>query len=111
MILVDQQATSEDIDKALIYANELEPINEAASLDTVGWVNYRAGNISKAIDLLERAVALAPNAAELHYHLGMAYTSEGGDVTKAKEHLAIAAKSDQEFMGKAQAIEVLKTLQ
>ena len=111
MILVDDQASDEDIDQAVIYAMELEPINEAASLDTVGWVNYKAGNITKAIELLEKAIKLAPNAAELHYHLGMAYSAEGGDISKAKNHLEIAASSEQSFSGKEQAVAKLKTLQ
>jgi len=110
MILVDSEASTEDINQAIVFADELESINEAASLDTVGWVNYRAGNIAKAIEILERAVALAPNAAELHYHLGMAHTGEGGDITKAKEHLKIATESTQEFPGKDQALETLKSL-
>ena len=110
MILVDENSSKADIDNALSYAKELESINEAASLDTVGWVNYRAGNIAKSIEILEKAVALSPNAAELHYHLGMAYTGDGGDVVKAKEHLTIATQSEQEFAGKQQAVEMLKTL-
>jgi len=83
---------------------------QAAILDTAGWVNYRAGNINKAIELLEKAVALAPDAGELHYHLGMAYSSENGDIEKAKQHLKIATESEQEYMGKDQAKEKLEKL-
>lgn len=103
MILVDDQASEGDINKALTYVTDLEDIEEAASLDTVGWVNYRAGNIAKAIEILEKAVSLAPNAAELHYHLGMAYAAEGGNQEKAKQHLRIAAKSEQNYTGKDKA--------
>ncbi len=110
MILVDDQANESDINKALSYTADLEQIEEAASLDTVGWVNYRAGNIAKAIELLEKAVSLAPNAAELHYHLGMAYAAEGGDIEKAKEHLETAAESDQNYTGKDKAQAKLKQL-
>ncbi len=100
MILVDDQATDGDIDKALTYVADLEDIEEAASLDTVGWVNYRAGNIAEAIEILEKAVSLAPNAAELHYHLGMAYAAEGGNLEKAKQHLKTAVESEQNYTGK-----------
>ena len=110
MILIDDQANKEDIAAALNYAKELESVNEPASLDTVGWVNYMAGNIPKAIKFLERAVALAPDAAELHYHLGMAYKQEGSDIAKVKKHLKIAAESSQEFPGKKQAIATYEAL-
>lgn len=99
MILVDEYADDKDINKALTYVADLEDIEEAASLDTVGWVNYRAGKISKAIKILERAVTLAPDAAELHYHLGMAYAA-AVDLEKAKQHLKIAAESNQSYTGK-----------
>jgi tetratricopeptide (TPR) repeat protein len=103
MILVDDQADESEINKALAYVADLEKIEEAASLDTVGWVNYRAGNIDKAIEILEKAVSLAPNAAELHYHLGMAYADEEGELENAKKHLKIAAESDQNYNGKDKA--------
>ena len=110
MILVDDEASESDINKALIYVADLEKIQEAASLDTVGWVNFRAGNITKAIEILEKAVSLAPNAAELHYHLGMAYSVEGGDLEKAKEHLKIATESAQNYSGKDKAQAKFKQL-
>ena len=103
MILVDDQASENDINKALSYVADLEDIKEAASLDTVGWVHYRAGNIAKAIEILEEAVSLAPNAAELHYHLATAYSAEGSDLEKAKAHLKIALESDQNYTGKDKA--------
>lgn len=110
MILIDDQANKDDIAAALNYAKELESVNEPASLDTVGWVNYMAGNSAKAIEFLERAVALAPDAAELHYHLGMAYKQEGSDSVRVKKHLKIAAESSQEFPGKKQAIAAYEAL-
>ncbi|MDW3094305.1 MAG: tetratricopeptide repeat protein [Gammaproteobacteria bacterium] len=110
MILVDDQANQNDINKALVYIKDLVDLEEAASLDTVGWVYYKAGNFAKAIEILEKAVAMASNAAELHYHLGMAYSADGGDVEKAKEHLGIAAESEQNFDGKDKAVAKLNQL-
>ncbi len=110
MILVDDQATQDDINKALVYIKDLEDLEEAASLDTIGWVHYRAGNIDRAIQMLEKAVALAPNAAELHYHLGMAYSKDNRDIEKAKKHLVIATESEQVFSGKDKANAKLKQL-
>ncbi len=110
MLLVDENSTDDEINSALEYSVELETIEQAASLDTAGWVNYKAGNIEKAIDLLNKAIVLAPEAGELHYHLGMAYAAEGEDIEKAKHHLTIAAQSEQEYKGKQVAIDKLKTL-
>ena len=109
MILVDDAATESNINKALEYVSDLENIEEAASLDTVGWVYYRAGRLEKSVEILTRAVALAPGAAELHYHLGMAY-ADNGSVEKAKEHLTIAANSEQNYTGKERAQSKLKEL-
>jgi tetratricopeptide (TPR) repeat protein len=102
MILVDDQASESDIAQAVTYLEDISSIEQAASLDTAGWVNLKAGNVEEAINLLERAVALAPQAAELHYHLGIAYV-QSGDITKAKEHLTIAVESEQEYAGKDEA--------
>jgi len=110
MILVDEQAVESDIKKALTYVADLEDINEAASLDTVGWVNFRAGNITKAIELLERAVSMAPDAAELHYHLGTAYAADSENHEKAIKHLEMATDSDQNFTGKDKAKSMLEQL-
>ena len=109
MILVDDEANDQSIAKALKYVRDIEDIEEAASLDTVGWVYYKAGEIDKSIKKLNQAIALAPEAAELHYHLGMAY-AEQGSIEKAKEHLKIATKSEQNYTGKNEAQRKLKEL-
>lgn len=109
MILVDDDANEKSIAKALKYISDIEDIKEAASLDTVGWVHYRAGNLEKSIQILTQAVELAPEAAELHYHLGMAYADQGNS-DKAKEHLKIATASEQNFTGKQEAQSKLERL-
>ena len=109
MILVDDQASESDIAQALTYVDDISRVEQPASLDTAGWVHLKAGNINQAIDLLERAVALAPEAAELHYHLGMAY-AQSGDTVKAIEHLTQATESEQEYTGKDEAKAKLEEL-
>jgi tetratricopeptide (TPR) repeat protein len=109
MILVDDQASESDIAQAVTYLDDIISVEQAASLDTAGWVQLKAGNVAEAIDLLERAVELAPQAAELHYHLGMAY-AESGDTVKAIEHLTKATESEQEYTGKDKARAKLEEL-
>lgn len=109
MILVDDAANEQSIAKALEYISSLTDIKEAASLDTVGWVYYKAGKLNQSIEVLTQAIELAPKAAELHYHLGMAY-AEQGNLDKAKEHLKIAAASEQNYAGKEHAQNKLNEL-
>lgn len=42
-------------------------------LDSLGWVYYKKGDYPNACLNLERAVALAPDKAAIHYHLGAVY--------------------------------------
>lgn len=102
MILVDDDATEESIAQALEHVASLEDIEDAASLDTVGWVYYKAGDLNRAVELLTRAIELAPDAAELHYHLGMTYADQGS-LDKAKKHLEIATTSEQKYQGREHA--------
>jgi len=43
--------------------------NDAAIIDSMGWVHYRMGNLTKALEYLQRAYALQPDA-EVATHLG-----------------------------------------
>jgi tetratricopeptide (TPR) repeat protein len=109
MLLVDDSADSEDIARAVSYIESFENVKEAALLDTAGWVYYRAGDLTKSIDYLSKAIALAPGNAEMNYHIGMAYAAQG-NVVKAKEHLVKATNTDQEYMGKEIAQQKLNEL-
>ena len=109
MVLVDDNANDENIQLALTYIDDLKSIDDAASFDTIGWVYYRSGNITNALEYLNKAVTKAPKVAELQYHLGMAYLADN-NLAKAKEHLALAISSDQDFTGKEVAIDKLSQL-
>lgn len=63
-----------DPDQALPYAEralELSP-DDPTIQDTAGWVYYRKGLYTKAVRLLETAVAKAPNNVR-EFHLAMSY--------------------------------------
>ncbi|MCU7842641.1 MAG: tetratricopeptide repeat protein [Candidatus Thiodiazotropha sp. (ex Monitilora ramsayi)] len=49
-------------------ANAMKP-NNPAILDSLGWVEFRMGNLQKALDYLEQAAALSQDA-EIASHLG-----------------------------------------
>jgi tetratricopeptide (TPR) repeat protein len=51
--------------------------NDGAITDSLGWVNFRQGNVNEATKLLERAVGLEPEDPTITEHLGDAYWAAG----------------------------------
>jgi Flp pilus assembly protein TadD len=79
-------------DEALKYAQtavELTP-NRPAYCDTLGWVLYRKGLYSAAVQYLERAAADKSDPVWA-YHLAMAY-AKAGDLTRGRTTLRTALK-------------------
>lgn len=62
-------------------AYELQP-NEAAILDSMGWVEYKLGNLTSALSFLERAMTALPDD-EIAAHLGEVLW-QSGQTEKAK---------------------------
>ncbi len=104
--------TGGDLDKALALAQKslAQRPEEPVILDTIGWIFFKKGDVSKAIDYLERAqsrsITVSPS---LNYHLGMAY-AKAGRKSSAKEFLKKAVSSPEDFMGKAEAQKMLSGL-
>lgn len=67
-------------------------------LDTLGWVNYRLGNFGQAETLLRKAIEQGLTVPPVYYHLGMVYVALG-QKEKAREALAQAMKTDEEYTG------------
>jgi tetratricopeptide (TPR) repeat protein len=78
---VNRLADARDIFQDLV---EVFPVVARAGL---GEVALRNGRFSEAVEHLEAAVARAPNAASVHYSLGMAYRGLGR-FEQARSHLA-----------------------
>lgn len=77
---------NEQLDYALELiekANDLSP-NNAAYLDSYGWVLYRLGEIDKALAQLNKAAKLA-NDSVIFDHLGDAYKADG-DLKQAQTY-------------------------
>lgn len=62
--------------RILHRALELEP-DEAAFVDSLGWVLYQQGNLAGALQQLSRAVRGDPSDAEVRYHYGVALARAG----------------------------------
>jgi tetratricopeptide (TPR) repeat protein len=85
---------SQDPDSALKLAEhalDLSPGNPTVE-DTLGWVYYRKGLYTKAVELLSQSVAKQPTATH-QYHLAMSYMKIGDNV-HASQNLQQALAKD-----------------
>ncbi len=109
MLLADRRAADA---ASLARARELmapfESSEQAAFLDTAGWVQYRSGNYQRAVDLLEKATNLGDATPEHQYHLGMAYLKLGR-IAEGKSLLSSALDANHPFSGLDEARAVLAT--
>lgn len=89
-------------------AAKLAP-DSAAVLDTLGWMLAGQGNTTRAVPMLQKAVALAPAAPELRYHLAVAL-NKSGDKVNAKKELTKLLADNKMFAQIDNAKALLKTL-
>lgn len=76
-------------------AYDLAPENPAV-MDTYGWLLVKGGDSTKAVNILQQAVALAPHIAEIRYHYGVALHRLGRD-KEAKSELSRALDMSRDF--------------
>jgi tetratricopeptide (TPR) repeat protein len=76
-LLSDHRTDKESLERAYKIALPLTGSPVPNFKDTLGWINYRRGDYRNAIPLLEDAAKAMPNAALVHYHLGMSYLAAG----------------------------------
>ena len=96
-------AGADEQDAAQLYAAkayDLAPLNPAV-VDAYGWVVYQAGGTRQAVELLRKAVAIAPGHGGLRWHLAQAL-AEAGDTGAAKANIA-AALADPGFADRTPA--------
>lgn len=97
--------------RALEYAekaNQLAP-DSPATQDTLGWILVEQGsNVARGVALLQKASGIAPEDAEIRYHLAQALL-KSGDKSRARKELEqlLAGKS---FAKTDEARELLKKL-
>ena len=97
--------------RALDYAERayrVAPDNPAV-MDTLGWILLEQGQVVRALPLLQKASALAPNAGEIQFHYGMVL-AKSGDKRGARQALEKALATPQTFARRAQAKALLATL-
>jgi putative PEP-CTERM system TPR-repeat lipoprotein len=97
-----------DLDRALALAKTaVSALPENARVkDTLGWIYVKKQMYAHALDELQQAVALAPNDATTHYHLGVA-ALRAGDRKRAAASFTEALRLNPKFEGAADAKELL----
>lgn len=88
-------------------AYALAPMNPAVA-DAYGWALFRAGDLTPALQLLEKAVNIAPNHAGLRWHMAQIY-AEAKRPAEAKAAIR-AALSDSSFADRTAAQALLAKL-
>lgn len=78
-------------------------------MDTLGWILVEKGDAARGVEILRRAVELAPNAPSLRYHLaaGLAKT---GDKSQARRELETMLDRNAAFPQRADAEALLAQL-
>jgi putative PEP-CTERM system TPR-repeat lipoprotein len=97
--------------KAIEYAeqaNKLAP-NQPAIMDTLGHLLVEQGNVDRGLDLLGKALALAPQNPEIRLNLAKGLL-KAGKKAEAKQELDTLAKLGDKFSGQAEVSELLKGL-
>ena len=90
-LLSDHRSDKASLERAYAIAAPLTKSPVPNFKDTLGWINYQRGDYRNAIPLLEDAANALPNAATIHYYLGMSYIAVGQS-EKALEQLKKASE-------------------
>ncbi|MEP0354513.1 tetratricopeptide repeat protein [Paraglaciecola sp.] len=103
--------SSNDIGKAMLYANEAVKLNSNSSsiLDTLGWLHTINSEPEQGLNILRQAFTLNSDSPTIRYHL--AYTlNKLGRTQEAKTELRLALGSDKAFTERTQAQDLLTRL-
>lgn len=87
-------------------ANKLSP-NQPAFMDTLGMLLAEKGDTARALELLAKAVELAPQAASVRLNLAKVLL-KAGKKADAKKHLDELAKLGDKFQAQAEVAQLLK---
>jgi len=109
MLLATYRSDSASIQQARTLANEINDASNPAYLDTIGLIHLRLGENEQALAVFKRAVQTIPGEPLLRFHLGKAYYAINNHKA-ARDEFAEALKTNKDFTGKQEAIELLATL-
>ncbi|MBK8894976.1 MAG: PEP-CTERM system TPR-repeat protein PrsT [Propionivibrio sp.] len=97
--------------KAIEYAEnayKLAP-DQPAILDTLGWLLVEKGDMARGVELLQKAVNLAPKLPMIRLNLAKALV-KAGKKDEAKKELEVLAKLGENFPAKSEVEKMLQSL-
>lgn len=89
-------------------ANKLAP-NQPALMDTLAMLLVEKGQAARGVEILRKAVELAPQAAEIRVNFARALL-KSGDKSSARKELDTVAKLGDKYPNQAEVAELLKGL-
>ncbi len=92
----------------LAIARKLEP-NDPYLADTAAWIEHRAGDDAKALQMIGPALKLVDQVPEVAYHLGVIQAGLGRR-EEARRSLRQALDARRPFPGEGEAKKLLRTL-
>ncbi len=108
---------------ATVYQQEKDPLaleyaetayklaaDSPAILDTLGWILVERDDLSRGLPLLQKANSLAPESAEIRYHLALGLI-KSGDKAKARKELELLLASGKNFPRADEARTLLNQMQ
>lgn len=108
-LLATYRTDQASLDRARELSAPFSSSTDPVLLDTDGWVLFKRGELQKAIPVLQRAVADAPEARLIRYHLALAQL-RAGDRAGARANLETALAGSAAFPGASDARNVLASL-
>jgi predicted Zn-dependent protease len=106
MMLVTYRSDPKSFERAAVLSQPFANADNAALLDTYGWVLFKQGKTAEAVVVLQRAVGRAPDSPSLLYHLGMAQLAAGQE-GPGRKNIESAIASNALFPGLEEARAVL----
>jgi len=108
---IDANTEGANLDLALQLAQtaKAQLPNQHEIDDTLGWIYYKKGMATRAIESFENSALKQPNNPIYAYHLGLAY-HKNGDAAKARQELERALKLRPNFEGAPDAKKVLESI-
>jgi tetratricopeptide (TPR) repeat protein len=82
--LIERGESYQEALKLVEQATIIEPIN-GSFLDSLGWANYKLGNLEKAREALEKALIYSGHNSTIHDHLGDVLRGQG-KISEARRH-------------------------
>ena len=111
-LLADYRTDKESLQEAVKLVANYGVSSNPNILDTYAWVTLKSGDNNKALPIMKRVVADAPEVAVFRYHLAMAYHLASDNVsakTQLERALSLAEKQG-DFTGVDHARELAKEL-